>query len=61
MPNTEFHEYEDSPSARAELVAFLEQTGDLPAEQGVALIRFLPKMIGKPVVRCLWATGFCVL
>ena len=34
MPNTEFHEYEDSPSARAELVAFLEQTGDLPAEQG---------------------------
>ncbi len=34
MPNTEFHEYEDNPQARAELLDFLQHTGELPAGQG---------------------------
>lgn len=34
MPNTEFHEYEDNPQARGELVEFLEHTGALPTGQG---------------------------
>lgn len=34
MPNTEFHEYEDSPEARIELLDFLVQSGDLAAAQG---------------------------
>jgi hypothetical protein len=34
MPPTEFHEYEDSPKARAELLDFLQHTGELRAGQG---------------------------
>jgi hypothetical protein len=34
MPNAEFHEYEDNPQARAELLDFLQHTGVLHPRLG---------------------------